>query len=256
MFGAQLISFGATAVIYFTSLSIALSDTGEEILKFVHRIRNLETKREKYYLLPLFRDVYTQAKKFDPNLSKNIKIHIIDSMNINAYALGRKTVAVTKGAIDSLTEEELKGLIGHELGHIANGDTIALLLSTIGNGIFTILIIAAQTAVNIINAVIDRRGLAGVFMGFIKLCFSIVLFWFCYIGEFLLSINSRANEYAADEFAFKIGYGDDLVSALYLLQDMCISDNAKLGDRLKASHPHIAKRIGTLESMIDEEEQE
>ena len=31
------------------------------------------------------------------------------------------------------------------------------------------------------------------------------------------AINSRRNEYFADWFAFRIGYGDDLVSALYLL---------------------------------------
>ena len=176
-------------------------------------------------------------------------------MYINAFALGRKTVAVTKGAVESLSEDELKGFIAHELGHIAHGDTKALLLTTVGNGIFMIFIIAAQFVMNIINSVIDRRGTTGLILRLMKLWFYMMLFYLLYIGQFILAINSRKNEYAADRFAFKIGYGDDLVSALYLLQDMCISDNAKLVDRLKASHPHIAKRIGKLEDMIDDAEQ-
>ena len=200
-------------------------------------------------------DVYKSAIKKFPKLRRDIDIYIVDTMIINAYALGRNTVAVTKGAIDSLSEEELKGFIAHEIGHIAHGDTIALLLTVIGNGIFTLVVMCAQFALNIINSMVDRRGLVGAALGFMKIFFNIVLFYFYYIGQFILSINSRKNEYAADAFAFDIGYGDDLVSALYILQDMRISDNGKLVDRLCASHPHIAKRIGTLERMIDDEDE-
>ena len=254
MLGATMNSFIITLCIYAISLMIAFSDIGEKILRFVNRVRELYTKRERYYLIPIFKEVYAEARKACPNL-QGVKIYIIDAMYINAFALGKKTVAVTKGAVESLSEDELKGFIAHELGHIAHGDTKALLLTTVGNGIFMIFILAGQFAMNIINSVVDRHGISGFILGLMKFWLHTILFYFLYIGQFILAINSRKNEYAADKFAFEIGYGDDLVSALYLLQDMCISESAKLVDRLKASHPHIAKRIGMLESMIDKAEQ-
>jgi heat shock protein HtpX len=241
--------------IYVASLTVAFSHIGEEILRFINRVRQLETKREKNYLIPLFEDVYAEARKIYPNLTKDIEICIVDAMYINAFALGRKTVAVTRGAVDSLSEEELSGFISHELGHIANGDTKALLLTTVGNGIFTVFILIMQLIINIMSGMFARGGIAGFVAGLIKSLFNISLFFFFYIGQFILAINSRKNEYRADEFAYEIGYGDNLVEALYLLQGMCISDNAKIVDRLKASHPHIAKRIGRLETIIDEAEE-
>lgn len=53
-------------------------------------------------------------------------IYIIEETAINAFATGRKpelaTIAVTRGAIDKLTNEELEGVIAHELSHIKNYD--------------------------------------------------------------------------------------------------------------------------------------
>jgi len=252
MFGRNIGSFVMTFTGYMVSLLLILSEPGEHILRFIYRVRQLETKREKYYLIPMFKEVYATAAKRHPELRRDIEICIIDEMRINACAMGLRTIAVTKGAIDSLSEEELKGFMAHELGHISHGDTIALLLTTVGNGVLTIVIVAAKTAMNIIRSMLDTRGFAGVILNLLNLWFHIMLFYILYVGEFLMAINSRRNEYAADRFAFEIGYGDDLVSALYLLQDMSISDNARLSDRLKASHPHIAKRIGRLEYMVDE----
>ena len=243
-------SFLVSAMLYLVSLSIAFSNLGEAILRFVNRVRKLETKQEINYLGPIFSDVYKEAVKQYPKL-KNVRPYIIDGMYINACALGRQTVAVTKGAIESLSEEELKGFIAHEFGHIAHGDTVALLLTTVGNGIFTVFVIITQTIVNILSSVLDKRGIVGFLTGLIRILLSIILVAFLYIGEVVLAINSRSNEYAADRFAFELGHGDDLVEALYLLQGMCISDKAKIVDRLKASHPHIAKRISRLEMMID-----
>lgn len=59
----------------------------------------------------------------------------------------------------------------------------------------------------------------------------------------------------ADRFAYEIGFGNNLVESLYLLQGMRMSDKSKLVNKLKASHPHIAKRIGTIERLIDSEDE-
>ncbi|MCD4760056.1 M48 family metalloprotease [archaeon] len=63
---------------------------------------------------------------------KNPKVYIIDSENPNAFATGRNEkkaiIAVTKGLLELLSEQELKGVIAHEIGHIKNKD---LLISTV-----------------------------------------------------------------------------------------------------------------------------
>lgn len=52
---------------------------------------------------------------------------VADDMSINAFAAGWSeddaVVAVTRGALERLTREELQGIVGHELGHLSSGDT-------------------------------------------------------------------------------------------------------------------------------------
>lgn len=87
----------------------------------------------------------------------------------------------------------------------------------------------------------------------IHFIFDILLMGFTLTGNIILSINNRENEYSADRFAFKIGYGEDLISALYLMQKMSLGEDMRLIQRMQASHPHIAKRIGKLEYLEDKE---
>ena len=254
MLGATLISFFIALGGYAISLTIAFSPAGEQILRLTNNVRELATKKEREYIMPIYEDVYTEAMNIFPNLRKDIEICIMDTLYINACALGKRTVAVTRGAIESLSEDEIKGFIAHELGHIANGDTKALLLTTVGNGIFTIFIVIAQLIVNVLNGMFAKNGTAGLIVFIGKLMFQLTLWYLVNLGEIILSINSRKNEYAADEFAYEIGQGDNLASALYILQDISTSNNRKLMAKLKASHPHIAKRIGRLETMIERED--
>ena len=55
------------------------------------------------------------------------KVYLIDTPQPNAFATGRNpanaAVAVTKGLMQSLSREELAGVIAHELAHIRNHDT-------------------------------------------------------------------------------------------------------------------------------------
>jgi heat shock protein HtpX len=54
------------------------------------------------------------------------QMYVIPTDALNAFATGLKpeksSIAVTQGLLDTLTREELQGVIGHEMGHIVNGD--------------------------------------------------------------------------------------------------------------------------------------
>ena len=251
--GATLVSLGITVVLYAISIGIALSPAGEHILRYMLGFREIATKKEREYLLGIFNEVRTEAWKKSYRISMNIQIYVSDKMNLNAFALGKNTICVTKGAIEGFSESELKGVLAHELGHIANGDTIALLLNFIGNGIFSIFVMIQKLATNFFDFFRTSfgDGLAYSMLLAIKLAsvmLSGIVWVFTLIGEIILSINSRKNEYNADKFAYDIGYGDELLQSLYTLHEISSTSNMKLTTRLKKSHPHLAYRIRKLET--------
>ncbi|MBI4650602.1 M48 family metalloprotease, partial [Candidatus Desantisbacteria bacterium] len=68
------------------------------------------------------------------------KIYIINDSSPNAFATGRNpehaAVAVTNGILNLLSNDELKGVIAHELAHIKNHDTlISSIVATIAGAI-------------------------------------------------------------------------------------------------------------------------
>lgn len=69
------------------------------------------------------------------------KINVIDSPELNAFASGidnnSYTVTVTTGLCDTLTYDELEGVIAHELTHIRNRDTRLLIVSIVFVGIMS-----------------------------------------------------------------------------------------------------------------------
>ena len=71
------------------------------------------------------------------------KVYIIEDININAFATGRDpekaSIAVTTGAIEKLENEELEGVIAHELSHIKNYDIRLMMIVIVCIGIITLL---------------------------------------------------------------------------------------------------------------------
>ena len=69
------------------------------------------------------------------------KVNVVDDPQLNAFASGidkgSYTVTVTTGLLDRLNDEELAGVIGHELTHIRNRDTRLLITSIIFVGIIS-----------------------------------------------------------------------------------------------------------------------
>ena len=67
-------------------------------------------------------------------------LQIIDTPALNAYAAGLRegqyVVAVTRGLVDTLSEDELEAVLAHELTHIRNRDTQLMVIAVIFAGIF------------------------------------------------------------------------------------------------------------------------
>lgn len=253
-------AFVICVILYAVSIFVALV-FGEKILKVINGVRPIETKEEKEYLLPLFESVKTDALRVYPNLPK-IELYIIDKMSVNACAIGKHTVAVTKGAIATFTEEELQGVILHEFAHIYYGNTTAEILNKIGNGFFTVYIICVNFFFQVLDLLFsdlddtDTRHLSGLFktlFWFIRMSINLSVFLILFVGNVILSGNSRKNELRADRFAYDTGYGEDLKSALYLLQKISLGENSHLIEKLCRKHPRLSKRIAQLEDLLDKD---
>jgi len=251
LFGVSVNSFVVILIIYAVSIGIALSPMGEELLRLIQGAKLVQTQREKEYLIPLFEEVYENAMQERPSLSKKIKLYVDNSMTVNAYAIGKETIVLTRGAIEGFTEDELRGVLAHELGHIANGDTKALLLNVIGNGVFTLIILCLRFilfGLQILFAIATGNAIVNLFMELVKWVIDLVIFVFMFIGQLILAINSRQGEYIADDFAYGIGFGENLIEALYMLKKMSMGGGkGSLLERMRASHPDLENRIARLE---------
>jgi heat shock protein HtpX len=67
-------------------------------------------------------------------------LQVIETPALNAYASGLRegqyVVAVTRGLVDALTDEEMEAVLAHELTHIRNRDTQLMVIAIIFAGIF------------------------------------------------------------------------------------------------------------------------
>lgn len=252
LLGGTAKSFLIVLTVYSVSLIIGFSQLGEKLLRLLNRVRPLETKRETEYLQPLFDEVYERAKKKYKRLRK-IEICVIDNMTVNAMALGRRTIAVTKGAMQTFTEDELKAVIGHEIAHLIHGDTMATMYAVIGNGIFSVFVLLARFFLLLLNwiqsAFTGKRSIFSALMLIIRLLFEFSI-WILNFGlQVILSVNSRKNEFKADLFSYSIGYDTDMIEALYLLEKISLGDNSSIIQKMIASHPRITLRINHLEQL-------
>lgn len=183
----------------------------------------------------------------------------------NAFATGRSpskaAVAVTQGALQLLNHQELSGVIGHELAHIKNRDTLT---STIAATISGVLAFVAQWGFMLGGHGGNREGANP-----LVALFAMIL---AAVGAAVIkAMISRSREYVADhDGAVIAGSPDGLISALQKLdsysqripmhnpnpaQNSMFIVEPLVGNSLLnlfASHPPTEKRVAALSQMRSE----
>lgn len=244
------ITFGIF-ICYFVFIAFVSSNIAEGILRYANGVRKVATGTEKERLIPLFKEVYSKSLHKNKMIGKHIKLYIVDSIEVNAFIIGRNTLAVTRGAIETFSDEELKGIIAHEFGHLNNFDGQITLLVTF----CTTIVLWAFIAVSFIFKLLEKlfeNNFLGDILGIARQIFELVVKFVLFVWTLVISGGSRKKEYKADMYAKKIGYGEQLKSALYILYDMEISDKRGLIKNLKRTHPILAYRIERLENSQSE----
>lgn len=209
--------------------------------------------------------VYALAR--EANLPTMPQVGIFRSNEPNAFATGpsrsKALVAVSTGLLDRMRDEEVKGVIGHEISHIANGDMVTMtLLQGVVNAF--VMFLARVLAYTLSGFGRNRQSSAssgyGSFILFTYL-FEVV---FMILGSILVCAYSRYREFRADSGGARLAGRENMINALRVLQSLQqirdpktetpavaafkISHPGKTGLlRLFATHPPLEERIERLQ---------
>src|SRR3989338_1911190 len=142
------------ALIFSIIMNFAAYWFSDKIALAIYRARPV-TEKDAPKLYRIVREISKMANIPMP------KVYIIPSNILNAFATGRgknhAAVAATQGILEALNDDELKGVIAHEISHIKNNDIlIQSVAATIAGVIGYIAMIARWGA--IFGGGRDRRG--------------------------------------------------------------------------------------------------
>jgi len=221
----------------------------EPLWRIINGVRPLRLNNEKDRLYPLFKEVYKEARKKNTKLHWGIKLYIQEDIEINAFAFGMQTLILTKGSVMLLSDEDIKGLIAHELGHFANGDTLASLITALWLLPFSLLMMFFDRT----KPKVDEASKKSFFVWFFKSLYDFFYYIFKiiqFISELIIMHLRRRNEYRADMYALTSGYGAELAEVLNNLYEISLNKTGTIKEMMMRAHPHITKRIERLEIKI------
>jgi len=178
----------------------------------------------------------------------------------NAFATGAfrndALVAVSTGLLQSMTEEEVTAVLGHEVAHIANGDMVTLTL--IQGVVNTFVIFLARVVGYFVDRVVLKNE-RGVGMGYFVTVIACELV-FGILASIIVAWFSRQREFRADAGSAKLlGAREPMMRALARLGGVPAGElpktfqfsgisSAKTLSALFASHPPIEARIHALQT--------
>jgi heat shock protein HtpX len=200
------------------------------------------------------------------NLPVMPEVGVYDSPEVNAFATGpsksRSLVAVSTGLLQRMKRNEVKGVLGHEVAHIANGDMVTMtLIQGIVNAfvMFLARVIAYGLTMARGQDSDDRQG--GTPMSYYLVQFALEMV-FMVLGSMVVAWFSRYREYRADSGGARLAGRGNMIQALEglkrtfddvdpntrpAIQALKISSRPGGIMRLFSTHPPLEERIERLQ---------
>jgi heat shock protein HtpX len=184
------------------------------------------------------------------------EVGVYDSPEPNAFATGptrsRALVAVSTGLLHSMSQDELEGVLAHEVAHIANGDMVTMtLVQGVVNAFVMFLARVIAFALSR-NSDRDSRGMDRMTVFALEMVLGI-------LGMVVVAWFSRHREFRADAGSAKLGGREKMIAALQALQrrfepydtQESMATLKIAGGRggflaLISTHPPLADRIAAL----------
>jgi len=200
------------------------------------------------------------------NLPKMPEVGIYESPEVNAFATGpsksNSLVAVSTGLLHQMNDEEVEGVLAHEIAHVANGDmvTMALIQGVINAFVMFFARVAAFAIQNAMRSDNDDRPVGHDWSYMLTTFVFEILFGF--IGMFVIAFFSRYREYRADSGGARLAGRNKMIGALRRLQMQYENGVFEKSDEkmnamkisskggfmaLLSTHPKLEDRIKALE---------
>lgn len=221
-------------------------------------------RRELDQIEPLLREIIADVNKHFGAIYSycDFKIRMIDNKVANAFALGYNTIIINSGSLEVLSSGQLKAILAHEIAHLYYRDSvhsIALIFSSFGTRIIMWVyagIVIIQSMVSEISSVVKNGAIIKLlsFLPLIILLPVVIANWIGSKAFFLFNMMlSKKAEYRADAFAASLGYKNDMIESLEVLQHVNVEDNSFMG-KLMSAHPSVMERIGALEDTVTQKQ--
>jgi heat shock protein HtpX len=198
------------------------------------------------------------------------EVGIYDSPEVNAFATGptksRALVAVSTGLLQRMRSDEVEGVLGHEVAHIANGDmvTMTLIQGVVNAFVMFLSRVVAYGIMMAMRGNRDEEKEGGLSHGMYFLLTFVLEIVFMILGSLVVAWFSRQREYRADAGGARLAGRSSMVNALQALrrtyeivdvnnpqpavQTLKISGHPTGIMRLFSTHPPLEERIARLEA--------
>jgi heat shock protein HtpX len=199
-------------------------------------------------------------------ISKMPEVGIYESPEVNAFATGptknRALVAVSSGLLNRMDRDQVEGVLGHEVAHVANGDMVTMtLIQGVVNAFVMFLARAIAFAVAQSGRRDDNEG-SSFSSGTYYIVQFVLEIVFMILGSILVAFVSRWREFRADHGGARLAGRDKMISALQALrrnyelidtQAQPAVQSLKISGRggflsLFSTHPSLEERIARLET--------
>lgn len=183
---------------------------------------------------------------------------IVDSDDLNAFATGGHLMIVSSWAVANLTDDELTGVLAHELSHHLGMHTVALTVSqwlTVPIVLFARFGYYLQNIAEAAGDAIERKSSGAALVGRTMAGLLTIISWLFlgtitiaqYIGNFV----GKGAEFAADTRAVEMGFGKPLMRSLRRVVETGGGERpSNWRDRLVSAHPPARTRIARIDAAL------
>ncbi len=240
-------------------ISLGLSRIMAKMLMGVQVIDSSITDPDLRWLVSTVERLATNA-----GLPKMPEVGIYESPDANAFATGptksRALVAVSSGLMNGMNRQQIEGVLGHEIAHVANGDMVTM---TLIQGVVNAFVMFFARVIGYAISMNVREENRRMVQMFVVIALDILL---SFLGMIVVAYFSRLREYRADAGGAKLAGRDKMVEALKGLQryygvaeeaqtqEAASVASLKISGRtngflaLLSTHPPLEDRIQRLQS--------
>lgn len=190
------------------------------------------------------------------------KLQVIENQALNAFASGvterQYAVSVTTGLLEALDDDELEGVIAHELTHIRNQDVRLMIIAVLIAGVVSFFgEMMVRNRIRFGSGGGDKGGRGW------AMALGVAIILIAWLLAILIRFSlSRSREYLADAGAVELTKNPDaMISALLKISgradiegvpsgimDMCIENDPDDFMDIFSTHPSITKRVQALQA--------